>query len=164
MITQPTDEDLATIAEQVWSSYLDPEGTAPLLPFPSPKNIIEVSASVSVTGAWRGHVVVSCSSTAAKQVAAALLGVDFDDVTGDDVADALGELANIIGGNVKSLLPEPCALSLPHVLLGRVDVEHWPGVTKVCRLDGSWEDEMVVVSVLESIEDIEGIMGRVVAT
>ena len=28
----PTDDDLRAIAEQVWSSYLDPEGVSPLLP------------------------------------------------------------------------------------------------------------------------------------
>lgn len=156
MTTQPTEEDLATIAEQVWSSYLDPEEIAPLLPFPAPQQLVEVSASVSVTGAWRGHVVLSCSSTAAKNAAAALLGVEFEEVTAEDIADALGEVVNIIGGNVKSLLPEPSALSLPHVLLGRVDVEHWPSVTKVCQLNGSWQDEMVSITVLESAEDAEG--------
>jgi chemotaxis protein CheX len=155
MTVQPTDDDLATIAEQVWSSYLDPEGISPLLPFPAPTQLVEVSASVSVTGAWRGHVVLSCSSNASKNAAAALLGVEFDEVTAEDIADALGELANIIGGNVKSLLPEPCALSLPHVLLGRVDSEHWPAVAEVCKLGGSWQDEMVSISVLESIEDAE---------
>jgi chemotaxis protein CheX len=156
MISHPTREDLEIIAEQVWSSYLDPEGTSPLLPVPAAKQLIEVSASVSVTGAWRGHVVLSCSSVAARNAAAALMGVEFDEVTAEDVADALGELSNILGGNVKSLLPEPCALSLPHVLLGRVDSEHWPSVNEVCKLDGSWCDEMIVITVLESVEDVEG--------
>jgi chemotaxis protein CheX len=155
MIPQPTEADLATIAEQIWSSYLDPEGIDPLVPVPAPKQLIEVSASVSVTGAWRGHVVLSCSQNAAKSAAAALLDVEFDKVTGADIADALGELANIVGGNVKSLLPEPCALSLPHVLLGRVDSEHWPAVISLCALRGSWHDEMVTITVLESVEEAE---------
>ncbi|MBT8227352.1 MAG: chemotaxis protein CheX [Dactylosporangium sp.] len=153
MTIQPTDEDLSTIAEQVWSSYLDPEEVSPLLPFPAPVRTTEVSASVSVTGSWRGHVVLSCSVRAAKSAAGALLGVELEEVTTEDIADALGELANIIGGNVKSLLPEPCALSLPHVLVGRVEKEHWPAVTEICRLDGSWQDEMVQICVLESVED-----------
>ena len=60
----PTDEDLLAITEQVWASYLDPEGINPLLPAPPAIPSRDVSASVSVTGAWDGHVVVSCSSTA----------------------------------------------------------------------------------------------------
>ena len=33
----------------------------------------------------------------------------------EDLQDALGELTNMTGGNIKSLLPEPCRLSLPTV-------------------------------------------------
>ncbi|MGI5236626.1 chemotaxis protein CheX [Dactylosporangium sp. CA-139066] len=154
-MTNPTEEDLKVIAEQVWSSYLDLDGASPLVPLPPEKPATDVTASVSVTGAWRGHVLVSCSELAAKNVAAALLGLEVDDVAEEDVADALGELANIIGGNVKSLLPEPCALSLPHV---HVDGNNgrYPSVTEVCHLQGSWLAESVIVTVLESTADLAG--------
>jgi chemotaxis protein CheX len=144
----PTDEDLRGIADQVWASYLDPEGVNPLLPVPPTTPSRDVSASVSVTGAWRGHVVVSCSAAASRSVAAALMGVDLADVTPEDVTDAVGELANIIGGNVKSLMPEPSALSLPVVLID--GNSGWPSVIEVCRLDGMWLDEPLSVRVLES--------------
>ncbi|WP_238016287.1 chemotaxis protein CheX [Dactylosporangium sp. AC04546] len=154
-MTNPTAEDLSVIAEQVWSSYLDLDGASPLIPMPTEKHVADVTASVSVTGAWRGHVLVSCSDAAARNVAAALLGIPFDDVAEEDVADALGELANIIGGNVKSLLPEPCALSLPHVHVEGAS-GRYPAVTEVCHLDGTWMDESVTVTVLESTTDLAG--------
>jgi chemotaxis protein CheX len=144
----PNDDDLRVIAEQVWSSYLDHDGMSPLILVPAEKPSAEVSASVSVTGAWRGHVVVRCSAAAARNAAAALLGVELEDVTPDDVTDALGELANIIGGNVKSLLAEPCALSLPHVLIH--GESGYPQVIEVCKLEALWRDESVTVLVLES--------------
>jgi chemotaxis protein CheX len=144
----PTDDDLMAIAEQVWASYLDPEGVSPLVPAPIAPPSRDVSASVSVTGAWRGHIVVSCSATASRNAAAALLGVDLADVTPADITDALGELANIIGGNVKSLLPEPSALSLPVVLIN--GSSGWPSVVDLCQLDGTWLGEPVAVRVLES--------------
>ena len=144
----PTDADLSVIAEQVWSSYLDLDGMSPLIPVPAEKPSHDVSASVSMTGAWRGHVLVRCSETASRAAAAALLGVEVEDVTPEDVTDALGELANIIGGNVKSLLPEPCALSLPHVLIH--GESGYPQVIEVCALDATWRDESVSISVLES--------------
>jgi chemotaxis protein CheX len=154
-MTNPTEDDLKVIAEQVWSSYLDLDGSSPLLPIPHDKPASDVTASVSVTGAWRGHVLVSCSEAAAKHVGAALMGIEYDEVVEEDVADALGELANIIGGNIKSLLPEPCALSLPHV---HVDGSNgrYPSVTEVCHLDGTWMAEAVRVSVLESTADLAG--------
>jgi chemotaxis protein CheX len=154
-MTNPTEEDLKVIAEQVWSSYLDLDGASPLVPYPAEKVNSDVTASVSVTGAWRGHVLVSCSEPAAKNVAAALLGIEYEEVAEEDVADALGELANIIGGNVKSLLPEPCALSLPHVHVEGA-AGRYPSVTEVCHLDGSWMAESVTVTVLESTTDLAG--------
>ena len=156
MTPNPTEEDLRAIAQQVWSSYLDTDGSRPLVPEPAKNRTIDVTGSVSVTGAWRGHVLISCSAGAARNAAASLLGIELDEVTDDDVADALGELANIIGGNVKSLLPEPCALSLPHV-----DVEgtagRYPASTEVCKLDGTWLEESVTVCVLESTADFAGV-------
>ena len=68
----PTVEDLRQIAEQVWKAYLDPEGIRPLVPGDVPP-ATEVSASVSLTGAWHGHVVVACSARAARRAAAAFL-------------------------------------------------------------------------------------------
>jgi chemotaxis protein CheX len=144
----PTDEDLLAITEQVWASYLDPEGVNPLLPAPPTIPSRDVSASVSVTGAWQGHVVVTCSSSASRNAAAVLLGVDLADVTPEDVTDAVGELVNIIGGNVKSLLPEPSALSLPVVAIN--GSHGWPSVVEVCHLDGEWLGEPMAVRVLAS--------------
>jgi chemotaxis protein CheX len=156
MTANPTEDDLRVIAEQVWSSYLDTDGSSPLLPVPPENGQIDVTASVSVTGAWRGHVLVSCSDAASRNAAAALLGIELDEVTDDDVADALGELANIIGGNVKSLLPEPCALSLPHVHV-EGSSGRYPAATEVATLNGTWLDESVTVSVLESTADFAGV-------
>lgn len=150
-IPAPTDDDLRIIAEQVWSSYLDPEGMSPLIALPSESSSSDVSASVSVTGAWWGHVVIRCSSTAARNAAAALLGVELHDATNEDVTDAVGELANIIGGNVKCLLPEPCALSLPSVLIN--GNSNWPDVVQVSALDGSWLGEPITIEVLAGAVD-----------
>ena len=142
-------EEITEITQEIWSSYLDPEQVGPLLPVEA-DGTTEVSAVVSVTGAWRGHIVVECSAAASRRVAAALMGVEAGDVTGDDVADALGELANIIGGNIKSMVPAPSALSLPHVIISANAETRWPAVSEVCRLSAQWLDEPVTVSVLES--------------
>ena len=156
--TAPTIEDLGEIAEQVWSSYLDPEGINPLLPFGSDdvksrSQGESICASVSITGAWHGHVVVSCSAEAGKHAAAALLAMDVLDVAPQDVVDALGELANIVGGNVKSTLPSVCMISLPHVISGVGVDSHWPAATQVCELIGRWLDEVVSISVWQSRSD-----------
>ena len=148
---KPSADDLLGIAEMVWASYLDPAGVYPLVVngVPDPgAGTADVIATVSISGAWDGRVLLSFSPIAAKHAAAALLGFDEADEVGEsDVVDAVGELANIIGGSVKSLMPQPTALSLPAVSTdGSADLSG----TEVCRLTGTWMGEPVSVAVQES--------------
>lgn len=144
----PTVEQLNMIAEDAWSAYLDPEGDTPLeidVPEAVP---VELSASVAVVGAWNGHLVVSCSRNGSRDVASAMLALPADELSADDIGDALGELANVLGGNVKSLLPAPSTLSLPRV--GAGDDERWPGSVEVCQTVMRWRGEPFRVSLLHS--------------
>jgi chemotaxis protein CheX len=148
---RPSSDELLAIAEMVWTSYLDPEGEYPLVVdgVPEPGTATaDVVATVEISGAWRGRVLLSFSPPAAGRAAAALLGFDEgEEVADGDVADAVGELANIIGGSVKSLMPQPTALSLPAVTTdGSADRSG----TVVCRLSGTWRGEPVSVAVQES--------------
>ncbi|HEY8532290.1 MAG TPA: chemotaxis protein CheX [Micromonospora sp.] len=148
----PTAADLNTIAEQVWASYLDPEGVSPFVPDDTAAAASDVHASVSITGTWHGHVVFACSTVAAKRAAAAFLAMGEDEVSDDDVIDVLGELANIIGGNVKSMLPGGCFVSLPHVVSAPADANHWPSAEKICELAGTWMGEPIAISMWHESE------------
>jgi len=151
--TVPTVEDLTEICDQVWASYLDPEGLNPLLPVGPMAGIGEMFAAVSITGSWHGHVVVTCSANAARQAAAAFLVMEPEEVSGDDVADVLGELANIVGGNVKSMLPSGCFVSLPHVVTNPGASTRFPSAVQICELAGTWLDEPVSISMWQSNGD-----------
>jgi chemotaxis protein CheX len=141
----PTEADLREIADQVWASYLDPEGVNPLLPADPDKARIDIMAAVSITGSWHGHVVFACTQKAARQAAAGFLAMDTSEVADEDVTDVLGELANIVGGNVKSMLPAGCFVSLPHVVSDPT-ASHWPGVVQIANLTGEWGGESVTIS------------------
>jgi chemotaxis protein CheX len=117
------------------------------LPYASDSDVpIEYTAAVSVVGGWAGHVVVACSSNVARRVSARLLLIQEDEVTDEDIADAIGEFANVVGGNVKSIMPGPSSLSLPRVMRGPSN-EMFPGATEVCRLELVWHSEPLVVSI-----------------
>ena len=139
-----TDHDLQQIAEQVWSSYLDPDGANPLEPAAHDADP-ELTASISVTGAWDGHIVISCTSQAATHMAATMLGLASDEVGHDDMVDTTGEMANVVGGNVKNLLPEPSVLSLPQVVRGAG--LRFPATRQVCSLTWLWRGEPVRITV-----------------
>jgi chemotaxis protein CheX len=152
--TAPTDDDLRVITEELWSSYLDIDGDRPLMSASGADPVMGISAAVSVTGGWNGHVIVECSAAAAREATAAMLGIVAAEVGDADIADALGEMANVVGGSVKSLLPDDCALSLPHVVDSTSARRFWPAVTEICRFEASWIGEPVLVTVLESQAEV----------
>ena len=150
----PQEADLWAITEMIWVSYLDPLGENPLLAGPAPQNADDVHGSVSVTGAWDGQVVVTFSQVAAQRATAALLGFESNEVSAAAVMDAVGELVNIIGGSVKSLMPQPTVLSLPSVRTGPAG-----DLAEMLRLTGTWMGEPVTIAVLESADAYAGTGG-----
>jgi chemotaxis protein CheX len=93
----------------------------------------DIMASVEITGAWNGTACLGCSQTAAFH-------------------DAIGELINVVGGNIKSLLPGPTELSLPTV--------HGDGaftvdgqLEKAFEVRFSWMNEPLMVTVWTSEAD-----------
>ena len=76
--------------------------------------------------------------------------MDVADVTAEDVTDALGELANILGGNIKSTLRVHCTVSLPDVVVAGAGETRWPGATQVCSLLAEWLGQPIVVSVWQA--------------
>jgi chemotaxis protein CheX len=75
-------------------------------------------ATVQISGQWMGSVVLALSSDAAHTAAATMLQISDHDVTDVDKQDVAAELVNMVGGNLKSLLPGPSFLSLPTIVSG----------------------------------------------
>jgi chemotaxis protein CheX len=150
----PTVDDLADMVDQVWVSYLDPDGHAPLVRLDRPAKTSEVHSSVSITGSWHGHIVYASSTAAARLAAAAFMAMEADEVSQDDVSDVLGELANIVGGNVKAMLPPGCFLSLPQVVMAPAAATVYPSAVQVGELNATWKDEPVSITMWQSRSDL----------
>jgi CheY-specific phosphatase CheX len=75
------------------------------------------TACVSFLGNWTGAVLVHCEASTAERLTQRLIGTET--VSPEDVIDAMGELANMIGGNMKSVLSPGVTLSTPNVALGK---------------------------------------------
>src|SRR4051794_26328416 len=146
MTTGLAGEDLLAIAGDLWSSYL---GSEPGPSVPGLGNPAEVTASVSIAGEWDGVVVISMSAKSAQDVGSALLQLEPGDLEVADLDDAVGELANIIGGNVKSVLPGPSSLSLPVVAHGSANVAG-RGAHIVAQAALEWRGEHVEIAVWSS--------------
>ena len=138
---EPSYDDVQMLVEEVWTSFLGTE--EPLLPCGPAEMSVGWSAAVTVSGEWHGMVSVELPTGLAEEVTRRMLMVE--DAHDEDVADAVGELVNMIGGNVKSLMPGPSVLSLPVVAAGRV--ARPSDTVEVCRLDASWAGTPLLVSV-----------------
>jgi chemotaxis protein CheX len=83
--------------------------------FPSPDT---VTAVVHFAGAWHGAVMLECSRLQACTFAHLLMSIETPTTIDDNVRDALGEMANMLAGNLKSVLPPGVVLSMPSVIEG----------------------------------------------
>jgi len=69
--------------------------------------------SVGLSGAWKGRIEVRLAEGLAWAATAAMLMQPLEAVSEADALDAIREIANMIGGVIKSSLPRPCAMALP---------------------------------------------------
>jgi chemotaxis protein CheX len=138
-------EDVAQVVDDIAGAFLG-TGASQAPPLPeSPRGVV---ACVHVTGAFRGSVVLSVTEPFGVFCAAAMLDVDPEAVDGDALVDTVGELANMIGGSVKALLPEPSVLSLPVVSRGDGRGLTVPGATTLTTTDLTCAGETLRVTVL----------------
>lgn len=112
------EQDIRDITGAVWTSVLQSEATG--LPAGVPPEITSmvVTGCVQIGGAWEGAVTIQCSTKLARGAAASMFETDPATTSDDEIQDAVGELANVVGGNIKALLPGPTKLSLPFVVEG----------------------------------------------
>ena len=143
LITDLIDEDtVQSIAQEAWSALIGDDEF--LVPLPGRLPDDAVSSWVEVVGPWTGTVVITTGRSTAEELSRALLKEHAPPVLdAEDVDDALGELANVVGGNVKAVLPGPSALGLP-------EVGNAPEVTDpadVVRIDVLWRGQSLSISV-----------------
>lgn len=77
------------------------------------------TSSVYLEGDWNGAVSFECGPNEACILAGRFLSSPPPPAVDDDVRDVLGELANMIGGNIKSAIGADIRLSVPSVIEGR---------------------------------------------
>ena len=140
-ITDLIDEEtVQSIAQEAWSALVGEDEFLVPLPGDLPENAI--SSWVDVRGPWNGTVVITTGRSTAEQLSRELLKEHAPPVLDqEDIEDGLGELANVVGGNVKAVLPGPSALGLPEV--GSAPATG----PDTCRVDLLWRGQSLTISV-----------------
>jgi chemotaxis protein CheX len=83
--------------------------------------IESISGVIGLAGTHKGVLAIHIPNKVAMAITSSFLGMDVDEIN-EDVEDAVGELANMLGGNVKSILSEngrDINLSLPSTITGQ---------------------------------------------
>jgi chemotaxis protein CheX len=87
----------------------------------------DISAIIGLTGEARGAVVISMRKNLILKLTEMLTNAKHTDID-DDVADAMGEIINIIAGNAKKGLEKDfhLVISLPTIVQGKNHSIKWP--------------------------------------
>ncbi len=104
-------------------------------------------AFVGMAGAWAGTGVISCSAPFACRISNQFLMSDCQSVN-EEVLDAVGEVANMIVGNFKTMIEEhlgPLGLSIPTVIYGRNFTSRSLGTSSWIVLPFRCEDETFTI-------------------
>jgi CheY-specific phosphatase CheX len=144
------EDEIKELTTLIWDSMLhlaiEPDGS------PLPVGVRTMSASIHITGDWQGAVALSCGEQIAAQAAAVMFDLGDAKPAKSDMQDALGELVNVIGGNIKALLPGSCHLSLPAVVDGSDFCVRVPGSRLLTFVPFNSSVGMLSVSLLQSEE------------
>jgi chemotaxis protein CheX len=97
-----TTDDINQVITEVWAPSLELD----LYAVGEETGVRDHVTILTATGGWEGRIVVSATASFARAVAAKMFGLPRDEVPTSDAADAIGELANVVSGNLKALLGE----------------------------------------------------------
>ena len=111
----------------------------------------QIVGSVSFAGKAMGSINLRLNENFARQITAAMLDMDEGEIEGDEeIHDVVGELSNMIGGDLKSRLCDAgltCELSIPTITSGREFEIEPKGWTRHERLVFSYQDQTGLVDV-----------------
>lgn len=108
--------ELEQVADLVFLTMLNLQVAPAAVPCETTRS--NVTGVVHFAGLWRGAVLFECGRQLACQFTSRLMGVPLPEAIDDDVRDAIGELTNMVAGNLKSVLPPGVGLSMPSVVEG----------------------------------------------
>ena len=138
------DEDISDYTEEIWLSYLQLEAKTTNEPFSLNKDSY-MTGRVNISNSWDGIIVVDCSRDLVHKMADKIFG-HLGKISDEDEIDTFKELTNMIGGNIKTHLPQPCNLAIPTVS-DAADPDDFTGMKLVTQVNFNSCDSQFRVSI-----------------
>ena len=111
------------------------------------------SSCINISGAWQGALVLECPESIVRHAAAMLFADDGEEITTEDIEDALKELSVMIGKRMRQVLPEATKLSRPSIVNEPDRKEILESLSELTDLQLSCEGRPVRISLLK--KDVE---------
>jgi len=114
-------QDIAEATQEIFSSMVMLE-VSPGEPFKRADSNLanSISGIIGLAGEIKGMLAIHLPDKAALAITTAFLGMDVEEID-EDVCDAVGELANMLGGSMKTILDpggSKVQLSMPSAIHG----------------------------------------------
>jgi len=113
----PDETQVRSLVRSVWSTQLGLEiqdAVVPGKPAPSPT----MTAVIHISGDYRGGIRLECSRALVRRAGSIMFNLPADQISEEDERDVVGELTNVIAGNIKALIPGSNLISLPTIIEG----------------------------------------------
>ncbi len=114
----PEESQIWEITEEVWTSMLGLSLKPMVEPIMDDEGAASITACIQITGAWSGAVTIECSGRLARRATSLMFEMEPDEPGSEEIRDAVGELANMVAGGIKKIVPNPSQISLPTVVEG----------------------------------------------
>jgi len=113
----PDESQIRSIIRSVWSTQLglevrDVDGQV------TPSSSPIMTAAIHISGDFHGGIRLECSRALVRRAASIMFDLSVEQLGEDDDRDVIGELANIVAGNIKALIPGSNSISLPTIVEG----------------------------------------------
>ncbi len=97
-------QDISAATQEIFSSMVMLE-VSPGEPFKRADSKLtnSISGIIGLAGEVKGMLAIHLPDKAAQAITTAFLGMDVEEID-EDVCDAIGELANMLGGSIKTIL------------------------------------------------------------
>lgn len=140
--------ELRQIAEDTWRIVLGEE-LEPRAQAIAPAEIDDcIAGTAQITGDWQLALVIYGPAAVARRVATVMFSLDNEPPMVEDVQDAMGELVNILAGNVKGVLSGSSHLCFPKLVSGQDLKPMFPRHVRLSEIAFTYIGEPVVVMLL----------------
>lgn len=107
-----------------------------------------VTGSVQVTGKWNGVITLYVPSPLVNEITETMFSLKPGEANPETKKDAIGELINMVGGNIKSMLPQPSVLSTP-IFAMEGQSQQFPFTKKVTQCKFTYQDSSFALTLYE---------------